>query len=60
MRRGAVIAALLLLAVPARGDDAQDMAAAANRFYATYAAQPRSGGLPEGVARGRYSATVAF
>lgn len=30
------------------------MAVAANRFYATYAGQTRSGGLPEGVARGRY------
>ena len=44
----------MVLAAPAHADDATDMAAAANRFYATYAAQPRSGGLPEGVARGRY------
>jgi hypothetical protein len=45
---------LLAVVIPAQADDASGMAAAANRFYATYAAQPRSGGLPEGVARGRY------
>jgi hypothetical protein len=45
---------LLAAAMPARADDASDMAAAANRFYATYAAQPQRGGLPDGVARGRY------
>ena len=54
MRKLAAIAVLLAAASPARADDASDMAAAANRFYATYAAQPRNGGLPEGVARGRY------
>jgi hypothetical protein len=46
---------LLAAAFPAQADDAADMAATANRFYATYVAQlPRNGGLPEGVARGRY------
>jgi hypothetical protein len=44
----------LALAVPACADDAADMAAAANRFYATHAAAPRSGGLPEGATLGRY------
>ena len=54
MKRLAVIALVLVAALPAQADDITDMAAAANRFYATYAANPRSGGLPEGVARGRY------
>ena len=54
MKTLAAGAVLLALAAPAQADDASDMAAAANRFYATYAAQPRSGGLPEGVALGRY------
>jgi hypothetical protein len=54
VNKRAAIAVLLVLAAPARADDASDMAAAANRFYATYAAQPRHGGLPDGVARGRY------
>jgi hypothetical protein len=54
MKIAAAGAILLALAAPAWADDATDMAAAANRFYATYAAQPRSGGLPEGVALGRY------
>jgi hypothetical protein len=54
MRILAAIALLLAAAAPAQADDPADMAAAANRFYATYAAQPRTGGLPEGVARGRY------
>jgi hypothetical protein len=47
-------AILLALAAPAYADDAGDMAAAANRFYAAYAAAPRSGGLPEGATLGRY------
>jgi len=54
MKKRAAIAVLMMLAAPARADDAVDMAAAANRFYATYAAQPQHGGLPEGAARGRY------
>jgi len=54
VRKAAIFVLLLAGAVPACADDATDMAAAANRFYATRAAQPRSGGLPEGVARGRY------
>jgi len=40
---------------PARADtEATGMAAAANRFYATYAGLPRQGGLPQGAALGRY------
>lgn len=54
MRQLAAIAVVLAATVSAQADDVSDMTAAANRFYATYAAQPRSGGLPEGVARGRY------
>ena len=54
MRKAAILVLLLAGAAPAAADDATDMAAAANRFYAIRAAQPRSGGLPEGVARGRY------
>jgi hypothetical protein len=54
MKKAAATLLLLGLAAPAQADDTADMAAAANRFYATYAASPRSGGLPQGVARGRY------
>ena len=44
---------LLAMALPVRADDAIDLAAAANRFYATYAALPRSGGIPPPAARAR-------
>jgi hypothetical protein len=44
---------LLALALSARADDTQDLAAAANRFYATYAGLPRSGGIPSPAARAR-------
>ena len=54
MKRLAAIALVLVAALPAQADDITDMAAAANRFDATVAASPRSGGLPEGAARGRY------
>lgn len=54
MKKAALLVLLLAGAAPARADDASDMAAAASRFYATHAAQPRNGGLPEGAARGRY------
>jgi hypothetical protein len=53
MRRFALIGALLALCGPAHADDATDMAAAANRFYATLAALPRQGGLPGTAARAR-------
>jgi hypothetical protein len=53
VKAGVFVLALLALCVPARADELSDMAAAANRFYAVRAAQPRSGGLPQGVARGR-------
>jgi hypothetical protein len=63
MRMLAGLALLLAVVVPAQAQvdggapartDASDMGAVASRFYATYAAQPRRGGLPEGVSRGRY------
>lgn len=41
------------MAAPAHADDATDMAAAANRFYASLAALPRQGGLPGAAARAR-------
>jgi hypothetical protein len=52
---------LLALAVPAAAEvdngalsrTGADLAAAANRFYATYAAIPRSGGIPGPAARAR-------
>jgi len=44
---------LLALALPAHADDAADLAASANRFYAIYAALPRSGGIPSPAARAR-------
>jgi hypothetical protein len=58
-RRAIVL--LLALAVPASAEvdngalsrTGADLAAAANRFYATYAAIPRSGGIPGPAARAR-------
>ena len=53
MKRLLAVPLLLALAIPARADDASDLAAAANRFYATYAALPRSGGIPGPAARAK-------
>jgi hypothetical protein len=62
MKTFAACAVLLMLAAPVHAEGvagalprtaAAGMAAAANRFYATYAALPRQGGLPQGAALGR-------
>ena len=53
MKKLAAVSLLLALVVPAQADDSADLTAAANRFYATYAALPRSGGLPGPAARAR-------
>lgn len=51
----ALVLAAGFAAAPARADDAAAMAAVADSFYATYAALPHTGGIPDANARARYA-----
>jgi hypothetical protein len=52
MKAHLLLPMLLALGAPARADD---MSAVAGRFYSTYLALPRSGGIPNATARARYA-----